>query len=73
MLGNSEKYLYWVFVPGVLSYLGYYVYTWSLESELKKYAHLKDFEKEFLAKGVRKLEHDDMKIYVVGIDNEEDP
>lgn len=27
MFGNNERYFYWVFVPGILSYLTYYVYS----------------------------------------------
>jgi len=34
---------------------------------------LKKFESEFLSKGVKKLEHEDMKIYVIGVDNKQDP
>lgn len=40
---------------------------------MQKYAHLRDFEREYLGQGVRWLEHEDMKIYMVGINHEEDP
>lgn len=73
MFGNNERYFYWVFVPGILSYLTYYVYSHAQLNQIKRFAHLKDFDQKYLPKGVRKLEHEDMKVYVVGIDDEEDP
>lgn len=48
MLGPNEKYFYWIFVPGILTYLGHYVYKSSKSANVQKYAHLKDFDKEYL-------------------------